>query len=285
MKASDSLIKIATHQVPLRVEKQRLQEYAVGIFDRLPTRSSVKKAIKKGWLFIDAEVGQTADWILGGEVIELYAPPETHKAGPVISLKVLYEDEFLAIVNKPAGILVSGNKHRTVARGLCGYLQPSDATGALLEPKPVHRLDFATTGALLIGKTAPVLSAFNTLFEEKQIRKSYLAVTSGRMENQGEIDIAIDGKASHTRYEKLATIASTAFEYLNLVWLQPRTGRRHQLRKHLAAIGNPIFGDKRYGPADQSSKGRPLYLHAYSLAFAHPEIGNALEVKAPVPES
>ena len=173
------------------------------------------------------------------------------------------------MIHKPAGIVVSGNQFKTIANALPQNLQSSplpDATKA----QPVHRLDYATTGVLLVGKTSSGIRALNKLFEDKEVEKTYYAATIGEMEEQGSIFAEIDGKPSHSDYEVCESVLSERFGKLNLVKLHPYTGRKHQLRKHLSSIGNPILGDKDYGKEPFILKGKGLYLHAYSLRFTHP---------------
>jgi len=138
------------------------------------------------------------------------------------------------------------------------------------KPQPVHRLDYATTGILLVGKTSSSIRALNQCFENKTIAKTYYAITIGEMNPKGTITTDIDHKPSESAYTVLESVASKRFGKLNLVQLQPKTGRRHQLRKHLAHIGNPILGDKDYGIKGLILNGKGLYLHAYSLSFLHP---------------
>lgn len=201
----------------------------------------------------------------------------------VFPLRVLFEDEHLAVVFKPAGILISGNSFKTIANAL-----PQNIGRSLLpdaaRPQPVHRLDYPTTGALLVGKTSRSIRALNKLFREKQIQKTYYAVTIGQMEAHGEITSAIDGKPSHTDYQIRGSVPSKRFGQLNLVELNPRTGRRHQLRKHLAGIGNPILGDQEYGSEPLILTGKGLYLHAYSLRFIHPFTGEEVCFEAGLPQ-
>lgn len=201
----------------------------------------------------------------------------------VFPLTVLYEDEYLAIIHKPAGILVSGNGFKTIAHALPQNLKQSllaDAT----KPQPVHRLDYATTGVLLIGKTSTSIRVLNELFEEKKIQKTYYAVTIGEMQSQGIITDEVDGKESKSSYKLLATLNSERFGKLNLVQLNPHTGRRHQLRIHLASLGNPILGDKTYGKEPLILNGKGLYLHAHSLQFTHPFTQEGIHIKDAFPE-
>lgn len=215
-------------------------------------------------------MANTAIYLRGGERIELMLPEES---GPgkqlVFPLQVLLEDEHLAAVHKPAGIVVSGNSFKTMANALPQNLQRSSLADAS-RPQPVHRLDYPTTGVLLVGKTNSSIRALNHLFAAKEVTKTYYAVTIGRMPQQGTIVADIDGKPAESAYQVLATVASKRFGQLNLVKLSPSTGRRHQLRKHLSGIGHPILGDKDYGKEGLILSGKGLYLHAHTLRFVHP---------------
>lgn len=263
---------------------QRLQEYGVGVFATIPTKSALKKALKKQLIRVDGEIATTATLIRGGETIK-YTEPENSKSNNRLDLKleVLFEDNYLAAIYKPPGIMVSGNSFRTVANALSQNLRTSEQPDAVA-PQPVHRLDFATTGILLAGKTSEAIRLLNKLFEVKEIEKTYYAVTINQMDSKGTIREAIDGKEAITVFEKIATLDSHRFKHLNLVKLKPETGRRHQLRIHLSGIGNPILGDKDYTPGPMILKGKGMYLHAYSITFVHPFTNKQLTLNAPMPE-
>ncbi|WP_350293840.1 RluA family pseudouridine synthase [uncultured Croceitalea sp.] len=250
----------------------------------VPTKSAFKKALKKGYLTVNSEVADTATMLSGGEELVLIIPG---KASPkkklVFPLTVLYEDEHLAVILKPAGILVSGNTFKTIAAALPQNLKPSTLADATI-PQPVHRLDYATTGILLVGKTSSAIRALNKLFEEKVITKTYYAVTIGDMLPNGEIISTIGGKQAQSSYVVEQTEPSERFGCLNLVKLSPKTGRRHQLRKHLLSIGSPILGDATYNHEHLILKGKGLYLHAYSLEFIHPFTKEAMHITAKLPE-
>lgn len=189
----------------------------------------------------------------------------------------------MAVIHKPAGILVSGNRFKTIANALAQNIQPSTLSDATT-PQPVHRLDYATTGVLLVGKTNSSIRALNRLFEAKAIKKTYYAVTIGEMTPRGKITSAIDGKKAKSKYLVSESVSSKRFGQLNLVKLKPRTGRRHQLRKQLSGIGNPILGDKDYGVENLILKGKGLYLHAYSLKFVHPFTNKKVCFQAGLPQ-
>lgn len=187
------------------------------------------------------------------------------------------------MIHKPAGIQVSGNSFKTVANALGQNLKPSSLPDKV-RPQPVHRLDYATTGILLVGKTSRSIRELNKLFEEKAVAKTYFAVTIGEMDRQGTIDLPVDNKPSRSHYEVLDSVPSERFGMLNLVELKPETGRRHQLRLHLASMGNPILGDKDYGIDGLILNGKGLYLHAHSLTFIHPFTTQEIHLQDPLPE-
>ena len=259
-----------THIVPKLENSIRFQEYAVGIFKIIPTKSGIKKAIKRKLIFINGNLASTSKYISGNEKIELFQPEDTATFKRLeLDIEVLFEDDYLAIVFKPSGILVSGNKFVTIANGLSKNLIKSTQYDAV-KPQPVHRLDYPTSGVLLVGKTRSSINTLSKIFKNKEIKKTYFAITIGKMDAKGILNFNIDTKNATTEYEVLKSEPSKRFEYLNLVKLNPKTGRKHQLRKHLHAISNPILGDKDYFLKDSILNGKGMYLHAYSLDFRHP---------------
>jgi len=248
----------------------RLRKYAVGIFFAAPTGAALKKAIHKRRVFVDGVAATSDTFVRGGERIELILPEETTpRRRLVFPLTVLYEDERIAAIHKPAGILVSGNTFKTITAALPQNLRRGTLPDAV-KPQPAHRLDYPTTGIVLVGKTNGGIRALNKLFADKAIEKTYYAVTMGEMPAAGSIDAPVDERSARSRYRVIRSVPSRRFGVLNLVELQPETGRRHQLRKHLAGIGSPILGDRDYGKEGLLLKGKGMYLHAYSLRFTHP---------------
>jgi 23S rRNA pseudouridine1911/1915/1917 synthase len=257
----------------------------VGLFSSCATKSALKKILNKGLIRVNGEKATTATFIHGGEEIELIKEEISEPEHQLeYELHVLYEDEHLAAIYKPAGIPVSGNKFKTVANALEQNLSKSNLPD-ICHPQPAHRLDYPTTGVLLAGKTSSGIRALNLMFEEKEIEKSYLAVAIGEIKKlKGDFDEAIDDKEAFTSYEVLDSVISERFGFLNLVLLQPATGRRHQLRKHLSSRGNAILGDADYSLEGLLLKGKGLYLHAYSVEFTHPFTKENLTIQAPVPK-
>lgn len=262
----------------------RLQEFGVNIFHRITTKSALKKALKKKLIYVNGVVATSATFIMGGELLEYYY--EVKKVTNTrlkLTLDVVYEDDYLAIINKPAGLLVSGNSFKTVANALVQNLKKSTAPDAIT-PQPVHRLDYATTGLLLVGKTVSCITALNTLFADKKVLKTYFAVTIGVMKPTGIFTNSVDGKVAVSLFEVVDAISSKRFSRLNLVRLNPKTGRRHQLRKHLLANGTPILGDALYFLDDLKLKGKGLYLHAHALQFCHPVYNTEISISSNLPK-
>lgn len=275
-----------THIAIVQDVPQRLQDYAVGIFSMSVSKSSLKKSLKKKRILVNGKIAFTSTYIYGGECIEYILPDENLKPKKtfVQKLNVVYEDDYLAVINKPAGVLVSGNGFKTINNALEQNLQTSQQSDAV-KPKTIHRLDFPTTGLLLIGKTASSIVALNQLFVQKNIQKTYYAVAIGEMPEKGEVKEIVDEKDAWSVFQRVATVSSERFGTLNLVKLDPKTGRRHQLRQHLAFLGCPILGDKEYGKEGLVLTGKGLYLHAYALRFNHPKTGEELSIKLRPPEN
>ncbi|MCD8434776.1 RluA family pseudouridine synthase [Tenacibaculum dicentrarchi] len=278
------MILSETHNTPLLEKPIRLQDYAVDIFKTIPTKSGIKKAIKKKLVFVNDKIATTALFINGNEKIELYKISEntTFKQFK-FPLEVIFEDDYLAVIYKPAGILVSGNSFATIDNALLQNIKKSPLEDAT-RPRPVHRLDYPTSGLLLIGKTNSSIIALNKLFEDKKIQKKYHAISIGKIENNGIIDFPIDDKKAQTSYKLIKSVVSERFKTLNLVELSPKTGRKHQLRKHLLAIKSPILGDKEHFLDGFILKGKGLYLHASTLQFEHPFTKKQLVITKELPK-
>jgi len=240
--------------------------------------------LKRQYVTVNEVVATSATFINGGETIRLTIPEKAEQRKKLtFPLQVLFEDEYLAVIHKPAGILISGNSFKTIANALVQNIKRSNLPDATI-PQPVHRLDFETTGVLLVGKTSSSIQALNKLFENKLVQKIYFAIAIGKMEVHGKITSEVDEKQSVSDYKRIKSVPSERFSQLNLVELKPTTGRRHQLRKHLSSIGNPILGDKVYGTKDLILNGKGLYLHAYSLSFVHPFTNEKVHFEDELPE-
>ena len=278
-------LKIIESHIALNLKKPvRFQEYGVGIFNTTPTKSGIKKAIKRKLILIDDKLATTSKYISGGEKIVLLENDESESFTRLkLDLEVLYEDDYLAIIYKPSGILVSGNKFVTIANALSQNLKKSNQIDAV-KPQPVHRLDYPTSGLLLVGKTSNAIEKLSELFQKKEIQKTYFAITINEMKKEGFIDCPIDNKVSYSSFKVLDSVKSERFQFLNLVKLSPKTGRKHQLRKHLLSLKNPILGDKEYYLTDKILNGKGLYLHAAQLEFKHPFNSKEINIYKELPK-
>ena len=276
-------VVLATHVVPTIEVSQRLSDYLCGVFVQLPSRKSVKTAIKKGAVYVDGKKGHTGDWVKSDQEIQLIDLDKAPSKILKMPMEVLYEDAYLAVLFKPAGIPVSGNQFRTVENALLYNIQPSTELDALKQPRAAHRLDAPTSGLLLIAKTKQARINLGAQFEAKTIQKRYQAIVIGAAPKQGEIKLPIEGKASLSVYECLQTVDSLKSGQLSLLNLYPKTGRTHQLRIHLSALGFPILGDALYGTEGLILKHKGLFLTAIELNYQHPISGKEQSIVLPTP--
>lgn len=202
-------------------------------------------------------------------------------------LEILYEDDYLLIINKPSGYIIypdDKNKTSTVANFVANYYQKNNIDATI---RHCHRLDIQTTGCLVYAKDLITQSAMQKMFENHNIEKNYLAIVEGMFFGKGKISTPI-GKDRHTN-GKMVTHnngqpALTFYEVLDsnkrtsLLKVNIKTGRTHQIRVHLSSILHPIYGDKLYGSINESD----IMLHCYTLEFNHPILGKKINVKAPI---
>lgn len=190
----------------------------------------------------------------------------------------------MAIINKPAGISVSGNQYKTIVNALGFNLKVSNQKDALNWPLPVHRLDNQTSGLLIIAKTVMARIKLGRAFENKQIKKKYQAIVIGKTDPKGSVNYKIGEKEAFSEYKTLQTVKSLKNDYLSLLELIPSTGRTHQLRIHCAkALGTPILGDKIYGKPNLILKHKGLFLCAVALDFVHPITTEELKIRIATP--
>lgn len=261
-------------------DNDRLSDFAVGKFESLPSRKSVKKAIKRGLLLVNGEISETGHWVREGEVLTVIAD-KTQRPSYERSIEVLYEDEHMAAVQKPADLPVSGNAFRTLQNALSYNIIPSSQLDTLPIPRPVHRLDRLTGGVILVAKTRSAAAHLGNQFENRTIEKTYLAWVSGLVESEQILDSPIEGKEAITSVVPIKQILHRRFSQLTLVKAKPRTGRTNQIRIHLSEAGHPILGDLKFNGL-QSGKG--LFLFAQKISFVHPFFEKPLEVQANPPK-
>lgn len=262
----------------------RLSAIDVNLLPGYWTKSGFKKAIKSGRVCVNNAPGASHTWVRPGDVITVEDALIKSTPSLSISIDIIYQDDAFAVVNKPAGIPVSGNKFRTLYNALPSALPISKSSHALSRPHPVHRLDYGTSGCLLVARTAPAEQYLMSLFKTHHVQKTYLAICIGKTPNNFSNTTSIDGKDSATTFLTLATISSPKYENISLVKCSPQTGRRHQIRIHLSQQGHPILGDIQYTKEHPLLKGKGLFLHAHSITFIPPKGADFLTVKSPIPK-
>ena len=274
---------IEVHIVPEGIEKIRFIKFVSNVFSVLPSKKGIKKSIRRGEFYVDGKKAISGIWLQPGQCVELVRRNRTPRNVFQLDLEVVFEDNHLAIIDKPAGFDVSGNTFQTIRNALPANLVISRERDVLSEPRPVHRLDNHTRGLLIVAKTARAQMLLGHLFEKKLIRKQYRAIVAGTPPPSGLIDIPIGKQPATTRYTTVSSIPSLKYNSLSRMDLWPETGRTHQLRIHLAKIGHPILGDKRYGPKDLMQHEMMLCLCAITLEFPHPISGESLFFELPEP--
>jgi 23S rRNA pseudouridine1911/1915/1917 synthase len=266
------------------------------------SRAHAQRLLGDGRALIDGERRRSSDRLRGGEqvAVELSAAVDSSLIGEDIPLTVVYEDDDLLVVDKPAGLVVhpaAGHAGGTLVNALLGRAerlgQPLGSVAGVGRPGIVHRLDKDTSGLLVVAKTDAAQASLMRQFGDRSVEKEYVALVRGvpssrrgRIEapvgrdprNRQRMAVVDGGRDAVTEYEVLATGGGHA-----LLVLQPRTGRTHQIRAHLAYLDLPIVGDLRYGGGPGPGDLRRQFLHAARLAFDLPG-GARLAVRSRLPD-
>lgn len=272
------------HVVPEDTAPERIDRYASRVVAALPSKARARKAAKAGSLLLNGAAVESSRFVKPGDTLRYTPPPPTPPKPYPRALDVVYVDEHLAVVVKPPGLLTNGNRFQTLEGALVHLLPPPDLADALPWPRPAHRLDFRTGGLVVAARSATAQIGLGRAFQSRSVEKRYRAIATGRLEGSGTITEPVEGRAAETAWKAVAHHPSSRVDAMTTVDLWPRTGRTHQLRRHLAHLGHPILGDEQYTPADVPVlRGKGLYLWAVSLAFDHPVTGERLSLEIPEP--
>lgn len=277
------MLQIDSHIVPELSDKVRFVDYAIALFPLISTKNAVKRAIKKEQLLINNELATTGHWMSENDIVSLVNGKERIPKAYEMDVDIVFEDEHLVIVNKPSGIVVSGNQYKTLENALVGEIELSKEADAWGWVKPVHRLDAATSGLVIFSKTANVHTLLSKQFEERKIQKTYQAIVVGKVNSDQFINSMINDQEAETELIVIDIVPSLRNENLTLLKLKPKTGRTHQLRIHCASIGHAIVGDKLYGVEGEVLLHKGLFLAAKSLSFQHPITREGINVEIEIP--
>jgi 23S rRNA pseudouridine1911/1915/1917 synthase len=277
------------------------------------SRSRAAALIAEGLVEVDGEAVAKSRAVKVGETVTVALPPKTPlEVGPeAIPLEILHEDDDLVVVEKPAGMVVHpapGHPCGTLVNALLHHLGDLSSTGAPLRPGIVHRLDRDTSGLLVVARTDEAHRALAEAIAQRKVGRGYLAAAWGKLdEAEGTIDLPMgrdprdrkrmavveDGRHAVTHYRRLERWSSAEYLAIRL-----ETGRTHQVRVHLRALGHPVVGDPIYAPgwergfvgagghwAEEFVRrcGR-MFLHAARLVFNHPRTGERMSFTSPLPE-
>jgi len=269
------------------------------------TRSQIQLLNRSGAVKIDGRKDKSGYRIRGGETVELdLRPLEVSPISPEqIPLQIYFEDSDFAVIEKPAGFVVHpGSRTRTgtIANALVFHFQNLSDVAGEGRPGIVHRLDKKTSGLLIVAKNNVSHARLSTAFQDRKIQKTYLALVHGKPRREtATIELTVGrhptirtkmaagqarGRTAYTEYKVLKY-----FRGFSLLEVKIRTGRTHQIRVHLSAIGHPVVGDDVYGERSQREFVRKFghfdryFLHAAALRFDHPATGQPLEFHSPLP--
>jgi 23S rRNA pseudouridine1911/1915/1917 synthase len=273
-----------TYNIDLENEKQRLDAFVLMQVYPDRSRNFCQNEIKKGAIKVNDEIVKTGYKLKQGDLVSVKDyEVETLDLEPVnLDLDIIYEDEDLAIINKPQGLVVhpaSSYKETTLVHGLLHQMSDLSDINGVIRPGIVHRIDKDTSGLLIVAKHDKAHQLLSEMLKKHDIKRTYLAIVYNPFkETKASIDAPI-GRSANNRI-KMAVVkdgkhAITHFEVLGqnlsyaLVKCELETGRTHQIRVHMAYINHPIVGDPVYGPKKAYGK-TGQYLHAYKLAFMHP---------------
>ena len=259
-------------------------------------RADVQRAIAAGVVLVDGAPRAKAHRLAGGERVDVdLGGPGVAPGGEPIAVR--FRDAHLAVVDKPAGVVThptAGRREGTLVNRLLAMGVPLAPAGGPLRPGIVHRLDAGTSGLMVVACEDEAFAALQAMFKAHVVERRYLALVRGVPANDrfvvdaplgrrgARIRVApTGGRAAATEAEVLERFPRAAY-----LAVAPRTGRTHQIRVHLAAIGHPILGDARYGGGGDDAVALGLvrpFLHSWRVAFDHPITGERVELEEPLP--
>jgi 23S rRNA pseudouridine1911/1915/1917 synthase len=283
-------------EVPGSLDGARLDKAIAELLE--VSRATAARVVEAG-VIVDGDAASGSDRVRAGQVISCQTPEESIELVPEpVDFGVLYEDDQVIVVDKPAGVVVhpgGGRVTGTLAAGLLHRFPELEGVGATDRWGLVHRLDKDTSGAILVARNPEAFDALTKELRRREIGRTYTTLVEGRMgAPSGTVEAPIG--RDPTQPTRRAVVhggrhARTHFEVMHyyetrdasLLEVTLETGRTHQIRVHLAAIGHPVAGDITYGATRRDLGAPRTFLHAAKLTFTHPETGERISVPAPLP--
>ena len=305
-----------TITIPSDQAGKRLDQFLVATLENV-SRARIQELISAEKVLVNGAHAKASLKLRGGEQVRVLGPAARAPLRAVaedIPLDILYEDNDLAIVNKPAGMMVHAGagstddqrNRGTLVNALLHHFSTLSSVGGAIRPGIVHRLDKETSGLLVVAKTDEAHRKLAAQFARRQVHKTYLALVHGSLKkDSGTISASISrdrirrtrmtirgsaGREAVSHYQVLRRL-DTACGKFTLLQVKIDTGRTHQIRVHLASLGNPVVGDTLYGAPREIRVGRAAaislsrnFLHSAGLTLSHPRTAENLSLKAPLPE-
>ncbi len=277
-------------------EGQRLDTYVAGLLSRL-SRSQVQRLIQDGLVRVNGTPARPSARIKRGDSVHIEAMPQGLEEKPLpekLPLRIVHEDQDVIVVDKPPCLTVHpgpGHPRGTLVNALLARYPELEAVGDTSRPGLVHRLDADTSGLMVVARSPHSYSNLVRQMKEHSFSKVYLALVKGLMRpaegaidapiarnprSRQKMDIVEGGRASLTEYRTIE-----ALEGFTLLEVRPKTGRTHQIRVHMAAVGHPVAGDSKYGGRTKFLKRQ--FLHACKLGFVLPSTGEPVEFTSELP--
>lgn len=311
-----------TYEVPAEAAQQRLDTWLTGQLTGV-SRERVQMLIEQQKIRLDGKTPRASYRLRGGETVEVLGdpvPPPLKAFAEDIPLRVVYEDDALSVIDKPAGMTVhagagaAASEGGTLVNALLHRYQSLSSVGGDQRPGIVHRLDKQTSGLIVVARNDAAHARLAEMFAQRQMKKTYIALVHGHLkQDRGTVDAPIardllrrtrmttrrrtGARTAVSHYTVLRRISSR-FGTFTLVSVRIETGRTHQIRVHLASIGHPVVGDALYGaparlvvaPSRQTRDPEPEsldlernFLHAAELEFEHPRTGKPVHIESPLP--